>query len=44
MIYSFNKQKEELKNFAQFHFNGKRVVIDKVFIEEYSKQGSQAYQ
>lgn len=45
---SFNKQKdkklEELKNFAQFHLDGKRVVIDKVFIEEYSKQGSQAYQ
>lgn len=45
---SFNKTKdkklEELKDFADYHLEGKRVVIDKVIIGEYSKKGSQAYQ
>lgn len=45
---SFNTKKEkkleELKDFADFHLEGKKVVIDKVLIPIYSKRGSDAYQ
>ena len=45
---SFNKCKEkkleELKHFAVYHMDGKKVIIDKVIIPEYSKRGSESYQ
>ena len=39
-----DKKLEELKNFALFHLEGKKVVIDKVLNPIYSKQSSKAYQ
>ena len=45
---TFNKNKEkylnELKRFANFHLDGKKIIIDEVLDPIYSKQGSQAYQ
>lgn len=45
---TFNKSKEkylnELKSFAAFHLEGKKIIIDEVYIDTYSKQGSNAYQ
>lgn len=45
---TFNHSKEdklnELKNFAEFHMEGKKVVIDKIINPVYTKQGSKAYQ
>lgn len=45
---TLNKNKEkylkELKNFADFHLDGKKVVIDNVINPVFSKQGSEAYQ
>lgn len=45
---TFNKSKEkylrELENFANFHIEGKKVVIDKIINPIFSKQGSKAYQ
>lgn len=38
------KKLEELKYFAHFHLEGKKVIIDKVLNPIYSKQGSKAYQ
>ena len=38
------KRLEELKHFADYHMEGNKVVIDEVYIEEYSKQGSKAFQ
>lgn len=44
---SFNKCKErkleELKNFANYHMEGKKVVIDKVLVPVYNKRGSDSY-
>ena len=45
---TFNKSKEkylrELADFADFHLEGKKVVIDKIINPVFSKQGSDAYQ
>lgn len=45
---SFNTKKdkklEELKDFAEYHLEGKKVVIDKVLNPIYSKNGSKAYE
>lgn len=45
---SFNTKKEkkleELKDFAEFHLEGKKVVIDRVLVPTYSKRGSETYQ
>lgn len=38
------KKYEELKVFAEYHFDGKKVVIDKILNPVYSKKGSDAYQ
>lgn len=45
---SFSRNKEiklkELERFAEFHLEGKKIVIDKVLCPYYSKQGSRAFE